>query len=337
MRRFALSCTVFAALVSPVFAGGSVVINEVDADQTGTDSFEFLELAGTANLDLTDYYVVLYNGSNNLEYSTVALAGSTIPADGFFVVGVATVTNVDLTPSNWATTNAIQNGQDGIALWFDSTGLLTSSDFFGTDVAAPPAGAVLVDAVVYDTSDADDPELLAALTPGHIQVNENENSASVTDSIQRCPDFGAPFDTESYVVTPPTPGEANTCGTPSAWTDQAFALAGVNGDPLLVGTGDLSDGSSNSVDLSNAAASATAGLFLSLSGNPVPFKGGFLVPIPPLDPVILTTSGTGEISLPFVMPSGIPAGVEIWVQWAIQDAAAVKGVALSNAIMGLTP
>ncbi|MFT7463716.1 MAG: hypothetical protein ACI9EF_002063, partial [Pseudohongiellaceae bacterium] len=49
------------------------------------------------------------------------------------------------------------------------------------------------------------------------------------------------------------------------------------------------------------------------------------------------TSVTGEIPVPFVMPLGIPVGTEIWVQWAISDAAAISGVALSNAILGITP
>lgn len=34
---------------------------------------------------------------------------------------------------------------------------------------------------------------------------------------------------------------------------------------------------------------------------------------------------------------GIPAGTEIWVQWAIEDTGAIQGVALSNAIMKVTP
>ena len=123
----------------------------------------------------------------------------------------------------------------------------------------------------------------------------------------------------------------------SAWIDQGCALAGVSGDPLLVGTGSLTDGSSNSADLSNAAPSATAGLFIALSSTPVPFKGGTLKPFPFFEPSLLTTSAAGTISVPFVMPPGVPAGTELWVQWAIQDAAAVSGVALSNAILGVTP
>ena len=32
------------------------------------------------------------------------------------------------------------------------------------------------------------------------------------------------------------------------------------------------------------------------------------------------------------MPAGLPGGVELWAQWAIQDGAAPVGVALSNAL-----
>lgn len=122
-----------------------------------------------------------------------------------------------------------------------------------------------------------------------------------------------------------------------AWSDQGSALAGVSGDPVLVGSGDLSSGSVNSVDLSNAAPSATAALFIALASTPVPFKGGMLLPVPFFDPLITSTSGTGGFPLPFVMPAGVPAGTELWVQWAIQDAAAVAGVSLSNGVKGTAP
>lgn len=123
----------------------------------------------------------------------------------------------------------------------------------------------------------------------------------------------------------------------SAWTDEGCELPGVNGAPLLVGGGDLSGGSTNTLDLSNAAPNATAGLFLGFGSTPVPFKGGTLKPNPFLPPVFVTTSPTGEVPLGFVMPAGIPAGGEIWVQWGIVDTAAVFGVALSNAVLGVTP
>jgi hypothetical protein len=124
---------------------------------------------------------------------------------------------------------------------------------------------------------------------------------------------------------------------PSPWSDEGCALAGIFGDPRLFGNGPLSDGSNNSVDLFSAAPSATAGLFLALSSASIPFKGGTLKPFPFFNPVILSTSPAGTIPLPFVMPPAIPADTELWVQWAIQDAAAIHGVSLSNALLGVTP
>lgn len=128
------------------------------------------------------------------------------------------------------------------------------------------------------------------------------------------------------------------CDPGNAWCDVGFSLAGAGGPPLLEGLGSLAPGSANQVDLTAAAPSAIAGLFLALSSSPVPFKGGTLVPVPFLiEPVILPTSPLGEISLPFVMPAGAPPGTELWVQWAIQDGGAPNGVALSNALLGTTP
>lgn len=124
----------------------------------------------------------------------------------------------------------------------------------------------------------------------------------------------------------------------TVWRDELHALGGVGGDPLLTGQGDLTAHSGNSVTLGQAAPGALAGLFLALSGNPVPFKGGVLLPVPPMAPPLLATTGAdGALVLPFVMPNGVPSGTELWLQWAIQDAAAVKGVALSNALVGHTP
>ena len=122
-----------------------------------------------------------------------------------------------------------------------------------------------------------------------------------------------------------------------SWINLASALAGVSGDPLLVGTGTLAAGSSNSIVLSNARPSAVAGLFIALSVGSVPFKGGTLKPFPFLAPLILGTSASGAIALPFTMPAGLPAGTALVFQWAIKDVAAVQGVALSDAVKGVTP
>ena len=121
----------------------------------------------------------------------------------------------------------------------------------------------------------------------------------------------------------------------NAWTDLGNSLDGAAGAPLLEGDGVLDMGVTNNVNLSNAAPSATAGLFLSLASTPIPFKGGTLVPFPWFgDILFLTTSPTGTIPLPFALSVTLPPGTQLFAQWAIQDAGAVNGVALSNAIVG---
>jgi hypothetical protein len=114
-------------------------------------------------------------------------------------------------------------------------------------------------------------------------------------------------------------------------------LAGTPGLTVLYGTGDLSAGSANSIVLHNASPLALAALFLAFSSTPVPFMGGILQPFPFASLIVLMTSPTGTIAMPFTMPSGVPSDTRLWLQWAIQDAGAVQGVALSNAIEGITP
>jgi hypothetical protein len=123
-----------------------------------------------------------------------------------------------------------------------------------------------------------------------------------------------------------------------AWPDMGSALAGVSGDPLLVGTGTLADFSSNGIALGYAAPDEASALFVSITSTPVPFKGGTLLAFPwVISPIFQDTSLDGGISLPFTMPSGLPSSATLWFQYGIQDAAAVAGIALSNAIVGTTP
>ncbi len=117
------------------------------------------------------------------------------------------------------------------------------------------------------------------------------------------------------------------------WVDEGSALAGVTGDPLFYGDGPLTNGSLNTLQLENAAPNANGVLFVALgpAGAGAPFKGGTLIPVPILLQVGLTTSPTGTITLPFLMPGGL-TGVPLLFQWAVSDAAAIKNVSLSNAM-----
>jgi predicted extracellular nuclease len=185
-----------------------LVINEVDADQVSTDSAEFVELfdGGTGNMDLSGLVLVFFNGSDDASYAAFDLDGFSTDGTGYFVLcgNAANVGNCDLDVS--PDTNLIQNGADAVALYPG-----TATDF---PEDTPLTTANLIDAVVYDTNDADDAALLALLNAGQVQVNEGGGGDSTADSNQRCPNgSGGARNTSSYAQFAPTPGEENTCGT----------------------------------------------------------------------------------------------------------------------------
>ena len=82
----------------------SAWINEFHYDNTGADVGEFVEIAGTAGLNLTGWSIVLYNGADGMSYGTSNLSGIIANQNngfGFVAVNIA----------------GIQNGNpDGIAL-----------------------------------------------------------------------------------------------------------------------------------------------------------------------------------------------------------------------------
>ena len=202
-----LSTTWCEATPSPNAPGNScgaipIIINELDCDQTGTDTGEFVELYGPPNYALDGLVVVFYNGSNDLSYAAYDLDTYSTDASGYFVLGNAAVSGVDLVFAD----NFLQNGQDAVALYEDDA----SSFPNGTPVTT----ANLIDAIVYDTDDPDDPGLLVLLKSGEPQVNENENLLKDTQSNQRIPNgFGCGRETRHYQQCAPTPKAANVCVT----------------------------------------------------------------------------------------------------------------------------
>jgi hypothetical protein len=123
----------------------------------------------------------------------------------------------------------------------------------------------------------------------------------------------------------------------SPWTTLGFALPGASGVPSLAGTGTLLTGSPGTLTLMNASPSAFSMLFIALTGTPLPFKCGTLVPVPVAFQLLLVTDSGGSIPLAWAAwPSGL-SGLSLHVQYAIQDAAAICGVALSNALRAGVP
>jgi hypothetical protein len=191
-----------------VLSTSSIIINEVDADTDGLDVLEFIELydGGTGNTSLNGLTLVLFNGDGDISYHSYDLDTYSTDANGYFVLGDAAVTNVDYTVPNGFT----QNGADAVAL------------YNGDAVDFPDGTAVsssnLIDALVYDTGDADDAGLLSLLISGQSQIDEAGNGNSARHSNQRFPNgTGGVRNTSTYGQYFPTPGIENDNWL-STWT-----------------------------------------------------------------------------------------------------------------------
>ena len=175
-------------------SNAQIVINELDSDSPSTDDKEFIELkSSTPNFSLNGYVLVLFNGTGsqaNLSYYVIDLDGYTTDINGIIVIGNSLVSPV---PEKILPDNIFQNGPDGVGLYLGS-----STDFPNL---TPATATNLIDALVYDTGDADATSLMAAL--GVIsQIDENANGLQTTQSIQRKNDG-------TYESKTPTPGANN--------------------------------------------------------------------------------------------------------------------------------
>ncbi|MCG8225670.1 InlB B-repeat-containing protein [Tenacibaculum finnmarkense genomovar finnmarkense] len=199
----------------------TIMINEIDVDQKGRDTNEFIELydGGTGNTSLDGYSIVLFNGGNDKSYKTIDLTGHKTTADGYFVIGSSTVVNVNFTPTKFS----LQNGADAIALYHaDASEFRNGSSITTTN---------LVDAVVYDTDDKDDTGLLALLNGNQPQINEHGKKDKENHSSQRVINgSGGLRNTDTYTQATPTPGAENTDGstTPPTNTDTEAPTAPSN-------------------------------------------------------------------------------------------------------------
>jgi uncharacterized protein len=178
-------------------ASTSLVINEVDYDQPGTDTAEFLELKNVsgAAINLDDYRVELINAAATggpAQYAAYDLPDVDLAAGDYFVVCAngANTANCDLdVPTN---TDAIQNGGP------DAMRLVT-----GTTTI------VVVDVLSYEGSTAGFVEGTGAGT------DTGAAAPAGPEGLSRCQD-GVDSDNNSadFSLRASSPGATNVCGTP---------------------------------------------------------------------------------------------------------------------------
>ncbi len=171
------------------------VINEIDAVSAGAD---FIELLGNPNTATDGYTLVLYDGDTDLSTAVISLDGLMTNANGYLLIN-----------------NALEDGADAVALYAsDSINFMVGDALTSTDI---------MDAIVYDSGQADDAELLTLLNMGQPQVDENANGNAATESLIRCTNgSGGQLNTSSFKAFTPSPGVANDdCITLDGYYDSA--------------------------------------------------------------------------------------------------------------------
>lgn len=143
MKKVTMLCVALAFMAMPA-AAQMLVINEAFVSHTGTDNYEFIELCGTPGMDLSDYSIITIEGDAGSALGRVDkrwdLVGYTMPMDGYFVLGVTAVPNVDL---NIGTSDQFENGTETILLIQNCT-VAVGTDVDTNDDCVPDIGVGLI-------------------------------------------------------------------------------------------------------------------------------------------------------------------------------------------------
>lgn len=188
----ALACAGALLVASASIANAqTLVINEVDYDQVGSDSAEYVEVVNVsaASIDLSLYELEFFNGTSAASYRTIALSGI-LEAGAYFVVcaNPATTPNCDLDASPDA--DLIQNGSsDSMAVRGVGGGVIQDALSYEGTVAdiAEGTGTSAADSNTIDfvglsrlpdgadSNDNDNDFSLRCITPGYANVTESSS------------------------------------------------------------------------------------------------------------------------------------------------------------------
>ncbi len=225
----------------------TLVINEIDYDQSGVDSAEFVEIknVGAIPLDLSLYTLQLVNGNTGgaVVYQTIPLPATVLAAGGYFVICANAVTvtpcDLDVNPN----TDWVQNGApDAVAVMLGDVVVDTVS--YEGNTGAPYtegsglgledlSGVALAGIARFpDGVDSDQNNVdlgLHCITPGAANVADNSNcggGVTPTPSLTPSPTATPPL-TPTITATPGPAGQLviNEVDYDQAGVDSAALIA----------------------------------------------------------------------------------------------------------------
>ncbi|MFP4438820.1 MAG: PKD domain-containing protein [Chloroflexaceae bacterium] len=194
-----------AQLMTGAPVESTLVINEIDYDQPGTDAAEFVEIKNTGStaVNLDSYNLLLVGGPSGPAYVTVNLPNMSLAAGDYYVVcgDAANVPDCDLDSS--PDTNFIQNGApDAVALQVNGT-VVEAVSYEGNTIAPYTEGtgtsaaddnvtpgiglSRLPDGTDTDDNDAD--FSLRCITPGATNTSANSGCVNAPPTA----DAGGPY------------------------------------------------------------------------------------------------------------------------------------------------
>ncbi len=229
-------------------------------------------------------------------------------------LGNDTVVHVD--PSGAASTILDANG-DGLGNLFEEPG----------DIAVDPFGSVYVSGLGTDNVFRCDPDgtitqLLdaAGLGPGAPLVNPYRLSLD-----------------RSGTLFVSSPEHIFAIRQEDWWTDLGGGSPGGNGLPTMVCKGDLTPGSSMDRVLTNVPPNALMLAWIAFQSTPFDALGGTVHAFPFTRQVLFVADATGQSSLSIPWPAGVPPGIDVYLQFIVQDLSVPDGLTLSNACVQTTP
>ena len=176
-------------------AFSQVVINEIDADNPGSDNKEFIELKSTVpSFSLNGYSLVFFNGSTGSgtsSYLAIDLDGYTTDVNGIIVFGNSQVSPTPVSP--YLALNSIQNGPDVVVLY-----QANATDF---PIGTTAVNTNVVDVIAYSGDSSQPTSLMSILGVTTCSI-DSQPTGSTSNSIQRT-------SSGAYSIGVPTPGMNN--------------------------------------------------------------------------------------------------------------------------------
>ncbi len=124
---------------------------------------------------------------------------------------------------------------------------------------------------------------------------------------------------------------------PATWPDLGGGVPGAAGTPELVVRAPLTAGSVLDRRLENLPPQSLLLNWIAATSMPFPFLGGTVHAFPFVTQIFFVSDADGRAVISVTWPPNIQSGVDIYLQFLVDDPSVPGGIGLSNAVVSTTP